>query len=152
MKRILTAGLLAVAVLAGTHSKASANFNCCWSLSGSWCCEWSGFCCSFSCRPNPCCGSCCSSCCSPCCYCPPAPYTACCAPGYGGYLPPGCPAGGCDLVSAGAYGYGGAPAYAAQPYAAPQSYGGNPVYPVGYAPQAGYGYGSGAVPAYWYGY
>jgi hypothetical protein len=142
MKRMMMAGLLALAVLAGAQQKASANFCFNFSLGANCSFEWSGFCCGFWCCPNPC-----SSCGPPCCYCPPVPYGGCPAPSYGGYLPPAGPA--CDPAVA--YGYGAAPGYAPQaaPSTAPQpaGYGQNGTYQVGYYPQGGYG----AAPSYWYG-
>jgi hypothetical protein len=139
MKRLMMAGVLALAMIAASQQTASAW--CCFSMGGSFHINYQGGGCCFNCSYNstapPCCGS-----------------------GFGGFGYGGF--AGYPPVFGG-YGYDGYAYAPAAPHAAPQA----PAAPtqtttaqqVGYYPQSGYGYGYGngygygygQAPSYWYG-
>src|SRR5262245_27235222 len=131
MKRLMLAGVLALAMIAASQQTASAW--CCFSMGGSFHINYQGGGCCFSCSYNS--------------TAPP-----CCAPGgfggfgYGGFAgyPP----------AFGGYGYDGHAYAHAAPQAAPQApaaAAASTAQQVGYWPQAGYGYGYGTGYGYGYG-
>jgi hypothetical protein len=144
MKRLMMAGVLALALVAASQQTASAG--CCFSMGGSFHINYTGSGCCFSCNFNsmaPCCG--------------PGGFGGGYGGGYGGGF-----AGSPPVF--GGYGYDGyayappaahpapqAPAPAAQSTAQQVGYYPQTGYGYGYGTGYGYGYGYGQAPGYWYG-